>query len=708
MKNDIVLENRPVRLVLPNKLKGSLVRAQVDEGLSQITETVIEFISPDNKLDLKKIVGERLRLEIDAPDGSGSKTGKKVRYFQGHCVMADYLGSYQGQGYFRASVRPWLWFLTQTSNCRIFQKMSVIQIIKKIFHDRKFSDFDFIVTYEHYQVREYCVQYRESDFAFISRLMEEEGIYYYHSHDETKETLIFADGASAHKALEDKAEIKFHFSESAYRRDDDHIFEWRGGESIQTGKVTLQDYDFERAGADLKSVKALAMGRNAYNSFEVYDYPGRYRNTDIGEHHALVKVEGFASNCQRSHGACNVRQMAAGGTFTLKDHPRTTENAEYLVISARHQLHIDADIHDPEITQAILGPTLDFDRSNTSDSYRSVIEVQPVNKPYRAPQLTPRPEIPGLQTAVVFGNPGEEICTDEYGRVKVHFHWDHIGGKNATASCWIRTAVPWSGTNWGMIGVPRVGQEVIVQFENGDPDRPVITGMVYNGVTKVPYTLPANQTQVGIKTNSSKGGGGYNELLFEDKKGAEFVRLQSERDFKQIIKNNAEITIGLEHKDGGFLTQTIYGDKTETIQEGNHSFTVAKGEEKIDISKKRSTKIGGADELTVTEDQSVSILGEKTERVSKGYEIDVGSTLDISANSRITLRCGNSKIEMTPSKVTVSSKQIDIDATEMARLAANGQTKIEGMGLLTLESTGMTQMESSGLLILNSSLTMIN
>ena len=708
MTTNSFLEGRQVRLELPSDLKGFLMRAQIEEGLSRITETVIEFMSPDIDLDLKKVVGERLLLEVDAPKD-------KVRYFQGRCVAAEYLGSHAGRGYFRASVRPWLWFLTLSANCRIFQDKSVIDVIKEIFGQHGFSDFKDTTKYS-YPKRKYCVQYHESDFAFISRLMEEAGIYYYHDHDKSKETLVLADEASSHKAIEDSEEIEFYFRETDYRRTEDHVFEWRGAESIRTGKVTLQDYDFEKPKSDLKTVKALPKGKHAYKSYEVYDYPGRYTDTREGEHHARVKVEGFAAEAQRSQGVCNVRQMAAGAKFKLKKHPRKSENDEYLVIHARHQLQIDANVEDREFVEAILGPTLDFDRSNSRDIYRCIFEVQPIDIAFRAPQVTPRPTHAGVQTAVVVGKAGEEIWTDQYGRVKVQFHWDRIGRRDDMSSCWIRTAVPWSGKGWGMVGVPRIGQEVVVQFEDGDLDRPLITGMVYNGDTRPPYSLPANQTHVGLKTNSSRGGGGFNELVFDDKRDAELVRLQAERDFTQIVKNNAEITVGLQHRKGGTFRQTIHGDKTETIREGNHSFTVAKGEESISIAQKRTTTIGDDDRLTIRADQAVGIAGAKSDEIGKSYEIDVGTTLEVSAGSKITLVCGGSKIEMTPSKITISSTQVEVKATASAKMTAGGQLALEGQGqaalkgggMLKLEGGGMAQLKSSGLLIAKGALTMIN
>ncbi|MEJ8472478.1 type VI secretion system Vgr family protein [Roseibium algae] len=684
MAQEIKFEGRKARLELPNKLKGWLVRAQVDDGLSQIPETTIEFMSSDIDIDLQKLVGERLRLEIDAPKD-------KVRYFQGHCVAAEYLGAHGARGYFRADVRPWLWFLTRTSNCRIFQDKSVIDVIKEIFGQHGFSDFK-DTTKHSYRKRKYCVQYQETDFAFLSRLMEEEGIYYYHSHEKTKETLVLADESSSHKTIEDNAEIDFHFRDDVYRRGTDHVFEWRGSESIHTGKVTLQDYDFEKPKSDLKSVKALPKGKHAYKSYEVYDFPGHHLDTKTGEHHARVKVESFAAQAQRTHGVSNVKQMTVGAKFKLKKHPRKTENSEYLVISARHQISIDADTEDKEFITAILGPTLDFDASNDSDMYRCTFAAQPIDAAFRASQVTPWPRCPGVQTAMVVGKRGEEIWTDEHGRVKVQFHWDREGRRDDTSSCWIRTSVPWSGKGWGMIGVPRIGQEVVVQFEDGDLDRPIITGMVYNGETKVPYSLPAHQTQSGVKTQTSKSGDGFSELIFEDKKDAEFVRLQSERDFKQIIKNNAEITVGLEHKKGGTFTQTIHGDKSETIREGNHSFKVAKGEETVSVAKSRKTDIGTDDKLTVADD----------------YEIDVGAALEITAKSSITLKCGGSKIELTPTKVTITAPQIQVGAQGQLKMESKGQALLKGAGMLKLEGGGMTQLKSSGLLIAKGSLTMIN
>ncbi|WP_339948159.1 type VI secretion system tip protein TssI/VgrG [uncultured Albimonas sp.] len=705
-------ENRDVRLVLPGALKGVLMRAQIDERLGRLSETTIEFRSPDLDLDLGRLVGERLRLEIDAPKD-------KTRHFQGRCVAAEYLGAHNGAGYFRAEVRPWPWFLTRSSDCRIFQDKTALEVIAAVFAQHAFPDWK-DRTSQTYKRRDYCVQYRETDFDFLSRLMEEEGIYYYFEHDKTRETLVLADDMGAHRPLEDHAAIDFHFEEAHYRRADDHIFEWRGVERVQTGRVALHAYDPARPRSDLTARKSAPRGKHRHRNYELYAPAGRHRaaqkGEQEGEHQARVLAEGFAAGAARTQGACNVRQMATGGRFRLKEHPRKAENGEYLVIGARHRIQIEVEGPERELIRAILGPALDFGDVPNRDRYRCTFEAQPVREVYRSPRETPRPEIPGVQTAVVVGKADEDVWTDEQGRVKVQFHWDREGDGDERSSCWVRTASPWSGKGWGLAAAPRIGQEVVVQFEDGDPDRPLVTGMVYNGETRHPWPLPASRTMTGIKTRSSKKGTGFHELVFEDRKDAEFVRLQSERDFTQIVKNNAEITVGEGHKSPGTFKQTIHGDKTERIVEGDHSFTLARGAERLSIARSRTAEVGADDVLRVDGDRRATVKGAASETVAGAMEIDVGTALTVSAKSRIVLTCGASKIEMTPSKVKITAPQVEVAASAAAKVTAGGALTLEGKGMaalkgagmLKLEGGGMTQLKSSGLLMARGALTLIN
>jgi len=334
------------------------------------------------------------------------------------------------------------------------------------------------------------------------------------------------------------------------------------------------------------------------------------------------------------------------------------------------------------------------------ENYGMEFEVIPKDVQYRAPKVTPWPEIVGIQTAVVTGPSGDEIYTDEYGRVKIQFHWDRLGKKDDKSSCFVRTMMPWTGKNWGMIAIPRIGQEVVVQFEEGNPDRPLVIGMLYNADTMPPYALPANATQSGVKTNSSKGGSGFNELMFEDKKNSELVRFQAETNYQQIVKNNAEITIGSAKKDDGDMTLTVHNDLTETVTDGNHKFTVEKGKQDIAIKEDKTEKIEGKSTLTVTKDMITNVeqgnvketikMGNVTRTLNMGNEtntLKVGNLKTETKVGKITLKalqgidllCGASKIKMTPASIKIESVMVQVDAKAMVQIkGALGQVQSQG------------------------------
>ncbi len=708
MPNDIVLENRQLRLKGPlGPKKMVLVRADVSEKMSALTETDIQFMSPDHNLHMEDIVGQRLSLELDDEEGN-------TRYWQGFCVSCAFEGLMGGQGLYRAEVRPWLWFLTLHADCRIFQEQSALTVIKSIFSARGFSDVE-DRTSATYAERGYLVQYRETDYAFVTRLMEEEGIYYYFTHDSGKETLVLADGSGSHGPLDGAGEIRFEYQEGgghdggSYKRDEDHIYEWKSSERVNTGKVSLTDYDFTKPAANLKALTALPKGMHSHKDIEVYDYPGIYATTDFGQKRTRVRAEALASEYKRTWGKSNVRTMAVGGTFKLKDHPRTDFNKEYLVLAARHKLQIETD--SDKDGQA--NTTLSDERgtggaqAGKKESYESTFEVQLKSEPFRAALTTPKPIIAGVQTAVVTGPSADEIFTDQYGRIKVQFHWDREGDKDDKTTCFIRVAQSMAGRNWGSFHIPRIGQEVVVQFEEGNPDRPIVTGMLYNKINKPPFEFPANMTQHGMKSNSSKGGSGFHELVFEDKKDAEFIRLQSEKDYKETIKNNAEISIGFEKKDAGDLTQKVYHDKTEWLETGDHSFEVKAGDETLTIAQNRARSVG--------QDESVSIGSNKSDSIGSNYTIDVGSTLEITAGTKIKFTVGGSSIEMTGTKITMKSTAISVEGTGKVEAKAGGSMKLESSGkmdvkgaMTTLEGSGMTTVKSSGILSVQGSLVKIN
>lgn len=712
-EENIAFKNRSVRMktVLPDGVV-SLKNARVEEGLSRLTETRIEFLSSDRQLDLQKILGTKITLEVDGEDDRHG--------FSGTCVSAEYVGLYQGLLHIVAEVRPWLWFLTRTRNSRIFQEVSAHDIIKTVLGDHGFSSDLTDKVQGSYVTRTYCVQYRESDFDFISRLMEEEGMYYYFQQVGDKEKLVLCDDVSAHSPIPNNAEIDFHFAEAQYRRRHDHVFEWSEATHLTSGKVTLDDFNFETPRSELKTTKAIPKGQHSFKSFEIYDHPGHYMTTGHGDARSRVKMQAEAVRHMKSQGIGNVRGLRAGWTFKLKGHDRVGKVApnDFLITDAVHLLQIESDYEDEETATS---PFRNGARTNAEafrpdnrDTYRCEFRVIPKKEPFRAPQATPWPEVSGLQTAIVTGPAGEEIHTDEFGRIKVQFHWDREGKKDEKTSCWVRCVMPWTGKNWGMIHIPRIGQEVAIQFEEGDPDRPICTGMLYNGDTRPPYALPANMTQSGIVTRSSKSGSAstFNELIFEDKKDAEFVRMQSEKDYKQTIKNNAEITIGLEKKDKGDLTQTIHRHKTETLNTGDHTFTVKDGNQTIAIKKDHDETIQGKATQTITGNNVQTVkqgnytqtikMGNVTRSVDMGNEkhtlklgnyslkTSVGATT-IEALQKIELKCGMSKITMTPTQITIESLMVDVKATTVMN--------VKGL---------MTTVSANAIMTVKGSLTMIN
>ncbi len=669
----------------------NLKNARIIEALSTLTETTVEFLSSNEALDLQDILGSTIHLGQKDEDDED-------RWFTGTCVAVDYVGLYQGMSHFVADVRPWLWFLTRTRENRIFQELHVLDIIKQVMEPYGFWSDVKQETTASYKARDYCVQYNETDFDFISRLMEEEGIYYFFIQDEKKLKMVLADSISAHKPAPKAAKIDFAFKEGGeYRRDNDHIFDWSETTAVTSGKVTMEDYDFDKPKTELKKVKAMPKGNHNKKNFEHYMYPGHNRTPGVDDALVKVRMEAEAVRHKLSRGAGNVRTLGVGQTFKLKDHPRKANNIDYLVTRAVHHLQIETDYEVEETKKPLFDSTLPVDEDNT-DTYRIVFDVIPKAEKFRAPQITPWPRWMGLQTAVVTGPSGEEIYTDKYGRIKVQFHWDRLGQKDENTTCWVRCVMPWTGKNWGMIHIPRIGQEVVIQFEEGDPDRPICTGMLYNADTMPPYALDANKTQTGIKTRSTKEGSAsnYNELVFEDKKDEEFIRMHSEKDYFQTIENNAVISIGEEKMDPGDLTQTIYHTKTETILTGDHIFSVDEGNQEIFVKTDHTETIEGEAEQTITGNYTQTISeGDVTREVSAGseshtvssgdYSLDTSSgSIAITAAVEISLTVGGSSIVIDNSGITISGTMITIEGDATVDVASP-MTTVSADAVLTLD-----------------------
>jgi len=590
-----------------------LVRFDATEGLSELFEYRIEALAA-KEVDLDAILGRPCSVTV--------KLYGKERHFNGIAVEAQWTGVRQEHHVYRLVLRPWLWLCSRTSDCRFFQDKTASEIIQEVWRDRGFNDFRASLN-ESYPKLEYCVQYRETDLAFVSRLMEQHGIYYFFEHTSDKHTLVMADSMSSHQAVPGLGQIDFIALGNSERRDRQHIYHVVSERRFRTGKVELNDYYELTPNADLKADKK---GTARYNKsdMEFYDYPGKYKKKSDGEKYAKVVLEAEQALDERRHTGGNAVNLFPGGTTKLQGHHKTSENKDYLVVRCSH-------LYVAEHYRSGSGAA--------EEDYSGNFEVLPKeNKVFRAPIVTPKPLIHGIQTAKVVGKQGEEIDVDEYGRILVEFFWD----RKKKQSCRIRVAEVWASKKWGGQFIPRVGMEVVVEFIEGDPDRPLVTGAVYNGDNKHPYELPANKTQSGVKSDSSKGGGGYNQVMFEDKKFAEEINLHAQKDYKLTILDTEVREIGER-----FTRQTAGSNSRKTtLLQGDDDLTIATGNQNVTIAMNQTSTIGMNRRTTITTSDTTT----------------VGTTITITAGTSLTLMCGGSIISMTPGSISLVSSTINMAA----------------------------------------------
>ena len=571
--------------------------------------------------------------------------------------------------HYHLTLRPWLWWLTLGSNNRIFQNLSTPDIVKQVFAG--FTDYKLQLNAT-YPPREYCVQYGETDFAFVCRLLEEEGIFYFFTHADGVHTLVLADNNDVLPACPVQATLPYLGQKLGGR-------ELHG---IRAGGITRQavaggykttDYEFTTPAASLYSqAQADAQGTS------VYEHPGGYNAKSRGDALGTLRTQALRSLQQRFMGESDCRWLIPGHTFTLTGHDDAAANIEWLVIAVTH----DA----------------------SQQQYKNRFEAIPKSVPYRPPRSTPRPRM-HTQTARVVGKAGEEIWTDQYGRIKVQFNWDREGVNDEKSSCWIRVAQGWTGKGFGAYFIPRIGQEVVVTFIDGDPDRPLVTACVYNGDNVHPYALPTHQTRSGLMTQSSKGAAGFHELRFDDKKGEEEIFLQSQKDMNVNILNDVSHTVGHDE------TRTIKNARTHTVQEaddsltvakGNRSVTVATGNETIDIKANRTLKAGGDETRSVGGNLKQTITGNYTLTVDGNLSIKVNGTLSIEgvggveiksdaaaslqAGTSLTHKAGTSLLNQAGTSLdNKAGTTLTNDAGVSLTNKAGASQTVDGGGMLTLK-----------------------
>ena len=491
------------------------------EGISCLFEFDLHLLSEDYNINFDDIIGQNVTVRLDLQDGTRFWNGYISRFMKSG-------SSSQRFAEYRATMVPWFWFLTQTSDCRIFQDKTVPEIIQQVFSDLGFSDIEDRLSGS-YRTLTYCVQYRETDFNFVSRLMQQEGIYYYFLHDNGTCTLVLCDSLSRHDTFKDYEEIGY-FSRAT--SDEECITSWTVKKSFHSGKFAHTDYNFEKPTTSLMSPENE---QRAYNNpdYEIYDYPGEYLEKADGEQYARVRMEELAQSYEVCSGESDSRGICPGYLFTLTVRDNTDlslrdQAREYLVVS------VDC--------RAAVG---DYETSGgAEDEYGCSLTAIPSSVQFRPARITPKPVVEGTQTAIVTGPSGEEIYTDNHGRIKAQFHWDREGKRDENSSCWIRVSQGWAGDAWGTMHIPRIGQEVIVSFIEGDPDRPVVTGRLYNADNMPPYELPNYKNISTIKSRSTPQDSGYNELRFDDTAGGEQIYLHAQGSRDTLVNGSWREMVG--------------------------------------------------------------------------------------------------------------------------------------------------------------------
>ncbi|MCC8536851.1 type VI secretion system Vgr family protein [Xanthomonas axonopodis pv. poinsettiicola] len=601
-----------------------LVRMRAREELGRPYAFALHGISRDVAIDLRAVLGKPMAVKLTSPQGY-------VRHYHGIVAEAEQTGFEQIEGLryatYAFSLVPRVWLLGQRRDCRIYKNRSVPQLVRALLADVGCTDVKLRLSAS-YQPREYCVQYRESGLDFISRLMEQEGIYYYFEHSASTHTMVLADSLGAHGAVASFAQIPYCPPGQKGSRMKDAITDWSLARSAHSTRVRLDDYDYLRPKASLRVDETPAESSGpALGELDVFDYPGEHMDVAAGRRHAQVRAE--ALNVAQAHyqGWTDACGLQVGALFKLRDFPLAEHNQEYLVTSADTEL--------VEVDYVSGGQDVVEPFSSTFRALRS-------RQPFRTPQITPRPSIAGLQTAVVDGSKAEDIAVDQHGRVQVNFFWSPPGTPNADCSCPVRVAQSWAGKRWGAQQIPRVGHEVVVSFLEGNPDRPLIIGSVYNGDNPPPYALPANRTQSGMRSRSHPNGGAddYNEIRFEDRKGSEELLLHAQRDLRHEVEND--------------------------------HFATVDGNETVKVKRERSHTVGGNDRL------------------------DVGRALRIEAGSEIELVTGAARLQLKASgEVVLSGTRLTLDGRVSVGVQAGVSVDIRAQANLNLRANAAVLLQSN-------------
>ena len=622
-----------------------LHRFEGDEALSEPFEFRLSMASEDDAIDPVKLVGKRITLWANRDDGNDDGgtcwSGIVASFGRSGSQWFAGAGDTQELTTYEAVLVPWFWQLTLVEDCRIFQNQSIPDIVDAILGELQLGKHETDLSGD-YPKLEYCVQYDESSLDFIARLLEDAGIHYFSRHDpeEAEDVLVISD----HQEKDYGDQItRLRFAANWAEQDEPVVFALTRRQRMRTGHVTMRDFDFTKPTQNLEAGVDTMLTVGAQKSLQSFRYPGGYRDRSGGDVRAKLAMEIEEASHELLDGASTQLAIHPGVAFQLDDAPNEVLEPAWRTLHVRH--HGDNNLGD----------------DHGKDLYRNDFTVMPLTLPYRPPRSTPRPCMRGPQTAIVTGPAGEEIYTDQYGRVKVHFLWDHLGKSDDKSSCWIRVSQAWAGRGWGTFFLPRIGMEVIVDFLDGNPDHPLVTGCVYNGDNPTPYTLPGEMTKTTIKTQTTKGGNGFNELRFEDKKDDEqiFINAQTWYDHR-VGKDSRTYVERDEHA-------IINRDRIEEIHRNQHTavtqarVTEVKGDDHLHVDGLQAVKVDGSLSLKVGGAVAESFQSH-SEQSSTSIYLNAGTTAVIEAGAMITLKASGSFITIGPSGVTISGAMVLINS----------------------------------------------
>jgi len=657
-----------------------------EERISGLFHFFLELVSEDGALDFSQIVGKSVTISIKVSDDT-------TRYING--IVGRFVQGGKDARFttYFAEVHPWLWLLTMMADCKIFQNKSVKDIITGLFTDLGFTDYT-DSTSGTYNALEYCVQYNETAFAFVSRLMESAGIFYFFKHEDGKHTLILGDASTAFADCAGAATIDYGVYGNTSVQN--AIVSCTLEQMVIPGKFAVDDFGFETPSTDLMGSTDSTVATNG-SKRRIFEYPGGFTKKDDADGVSKLRMEEQEAPRQVLRGESLAPSLVPGGKTTLQKHYRDDVNAAYVI---SHVSHVATDV-----------------------DYSNAFEAFPAANTYRPRRTTPKPVIPGTQTAIVVGKSGEEIWTDKYGRVKVQFHWDQLGKNDENSSCWIRVAQGWAGKAWGAWFLPRIGQEVVVSFLEGDPDRPLVTGSVYNAEQTLPYTLPTDQTKSTVKSNTSKGGSGFNEIRFEDKKDSEEVFVQAQKDMNVVVNNNETRKVGFTKKDKGNQTIDIYQDRTTTLDQGNDKLQIKTGNRTLLVDTGNDTyTVAGTRDVKVTKAETHTNEDAFTQKVTKDFTLNVDGNLTIDVKGTVTIKSAKdmtlqSSMGLTAkatNDVLVQGMNVNNKATtevksEGMNVTHSASANLKGEGaMIAIKASGMSNVEAGGILTVKGSLVKIN